>query len=639
MSRFIWNADTPHGQQHILSGNEATARGALEAGVQWVASYPGSPSVQIVECLAAVADQRNLYVEWSINEKVALEVTAAGSFTGLRALSVMKADGLNVALDFLTTLPLSGIRGGLVVVVSDDPGAHSSIKEQDSRYLAVAAHVPLLEPADPQEAKEMLPWAFDISETLQMPVIVRLVTRICHARSNVSLGAIETEQRTPRFDKNPGFITAGRFHLRTHERLLRLQPLFDQSHFNSYTGPRSPELTLITNSVSYHYTVEAIERLQVEQRVGILKLGTVWPLPEALVLKVLKRSSRVIFFEEIEPFLEDQVKALAAAHLKQLPAIDFYGKQSGHVPWVAKPRGIGELDPDIVTQALAAALGLEFELGSAAVRDKLNCLPDPPLPGRLPNFCAGCPHRASYWAIKNALSLDGRQGIVLGDIGCYALGVSPTGYQAIQTVHCMGAGVGLASGFGKLSQMGYSAPTLAVIGDSTFYHSGIPALINAKATGARYLCILLDNGTTAMTGHQPHPGSGCSATGEQACALPFEPLLSGLDIPVTLADPFDVDATIQTILDLINENELHVLVLQRACALQRNKTKSQPRVRVDPQKCLGDDCGCNRFCSRVFACPANVWDETTGQARIDEVVCTGCGVCAQLCPQNAIIID
>jgi indolepyruvate ferredoxin oxidoreductase alpha subunit len=638
MTVYDWNLDAP-GKRCMLTGNEAAARGALEAGAQVVASYPGSPSVQIVECLAAVGRERGLYAEWSINEKVALEVAAAGSFAGFRSLSVMKADGLNVAMDFLTTLPLSGVRAGLVIVVSDDPGAHSSVKEEDTRYLAPPAHIPLLEPSSPVEAKEMVSWAFEASEESRLPVIVRLVTRICHARSTVTLGPLVKGSVSPDFPSGAKFVTAARFHENVHKRLDLIRDRFLTSPFNRYEGPERPDLMLIVSGVSHLYAMEAVERLGAEGGVGIFKLGTLWPAPEHLILEILKRTDRVLFLEEIEPFIEDQVKIISAQHKQTTAHVGFMGKRSGDVPWVMKPRGMGEMDPDIATQALAKALEIPFIPGGDHLRERLRGLPEPHLPLRLPSLCAGCPHRASYWAIKSALAQDGRQGFVVGDIGCYTLGVMPSGYETVSTVHSMGSGVGLASGFGKLRELGFRQPVVAVIGDSTLYHAGIPPLINAKNSGSQYLCVILDNETTAMTGHQPHPGSGITAMGEAAHSLPIAELISGLGIPVTVRDTFHVNETIETVGDLLRQGGLQVLVLQGECALKGGKRGERPRFVVDTTRCLGDACGCAGLCSRVFSCPANLWDEASGKARIDEVLCVGCGVCAAVCPQGAIMKD
>ena len=638
MRKDCWSMDEP-GKRCVLSGNEAAARGALEAGVRMVASYPGSPSVQILECLTAIAADRQIYAEWSINEKVAVEVAAAGSFAGLRSMAVMKADGLNVALDFLTTLSLSGVRGGMVIVVSDDPGAHSSVKEEDSRYLALPAHTPLMEPSSPEETRDMVRAAFEISEKTGLPVMIRLVTRICHAKATLKLRRIKPTKGKADLPPQTRFVTAGRFHQQTHDRLALAEEVFESSPFNDTVGPEQPELWIFLTGVSHYYALEAIERLGLEEKVGVFKVGTLWPLPEKKVVDVLKQAKKVLFLEEVEPFLEDQIKILAAQHWQEIGAFSFMGKRSGDVPWVMKSRGMGEMDPDIATRAVAGALGIEFEPRTIQVKERGAPFPELVLPPRLPSLCAGCPHRASFWAIKSALALDGRNGFALGDIGCYALGVQPTGFQTLASVHAMGSGIGLASGFGKLKEMGFEQPAVAVIGDSTFYHAGIPALINAKNSGAGYLCIILDNETTAMTGHQPHPGSGVTALGEKAQAVSIESLGRALDIPLTIRDPYRIEETTETILHLLQDGGLQVLLLRRACALIAGKDGQKQHVYVDQEKCLGDACGCSRLCSRVFSCPANIWDEKSGKARIDEVLCTGCGVCAALCPEGAIIVD
>jgi indolepyruvate ferredoxin oxidoreductase alpha subunit len=638
MAEYDWNSNEP-GKSCMMTGNEAAARGALEAGVKLVASYPGSPSVQILECLAAVARERKIYAEWSINEKVALEVAAAGSFAGLRSLAVMKADGLNVAMDFLTTLPLSGIREGLVIVVSDDPGAHSSIKEEDTRYLAPPAHIPLLEPDSPRESKEMISQGFDISDRVGLPVIVRLVTRICHARATVSLGSIKPSKDRPWFPADAKFLTSARFHEDAHNLLDKARNEFSKSPFNCYNGPEKPDLTVFASGVSHVYAGEAVERLGVEERVGVFKIGTVWPLPEDMVLENLRRAQKVLFLEEIEPFLEDQTKILAAQHWEEIQPLEFLGKRSGDVPWVMKARGMGETDPDIATSIMADALGMKFTPAGAALREKACRMPPLELPLRAPSLCAGCPHRASYWAIKTALTLDGRDGFTVGDIGCYSLGVLPSGYETLKTIHSMGSGAGIASGFGALRRFGFNQPVIAVMGDSTLYHAGIAPLINAKNTGADFLCIVLDNDTTAMTGHQPHPGSGMNAEGELTPGIPMEQMFGGLGIPVTVADPYRLSDTVITILKLLEEEQLHVLILRRTCALKAGVQREFFRVYVDPDRCLGDQCGCGRLCSRVFSCPGNIWNEDAGKAVIDEMVCVSCGVCAEICPQGAILTE
>ena len=382
-----------------------------------------------------------------------------------------------------------------------------------------------------------------------------------------------------------------------------------------------------------------MERLGLADQVGILKIGTVWPLPRQLVLNRLSATSRVLFIEEFEPFLEDQTRILAAQHGKKIGPTEFMGRDSGFVPYVMKTRGMGEMDPDIATDALARAMEVEHQVFTPGFAAKLRALPEVDLPSRPPALCAGCSHRASFWEIKTALSKDERDGFILGDIGCYALGRGATGFFSVRTVFAMGSGLGLASGMGKLSELGMHQPAVAIVGDSTFFHAGIPPLLNAKMNQSDVLAIILDNSTTAMTGHQPHPGSRRNAMGEATTAISLEAVVEGLGIAVTIADPYQVDQTVKTIEDLLQQAGPRVLILRRECALLEARNLRQNRVWVEQDLCLGSDCGCNRLCMRVFSCPGNIWDDQADKALIDDVVCVGCGVCTQLCPEGAIKIE
>lgn len=623
--------DAP-GEVALLTGNEAVARGALEAGVHYATSYPGSPTAEILECIAAGAEKFDLYAEWSVNEKVAMEGAAAASFAGLRSITIMKCDGLNVAFDFLTSFSMAGCRGGMVIVVGDDPSAHSSAKEEDSRYLGRVAHVPVLEPANSAEAKEMVKAAFDLSEELRQPVLLRLVTRVCHASGNAVLGEFRRRPVKAYFPPDEKFLTWIEYHKVQEEKLARAAALAEASPFNRYVGPAEAPVLVITAGPSFYYAQEAVEKLGVAGEVGILKLGTIWPLPERLILSHLRAAEKIVFIEEVEPFLEENIKALAAQYWDEVGPLRFYGKKSGHVAG-ANGVGLGEMNPEQVLQALASVLG--------------RALPAPPQEGvawpeAVPRdlaFCPGCPHRASFWAVKVALELDGRQAVVLGDIGCYTLGKGRTGYYLLQTLHAMGSGVGLACGLGQLGRFGFTQPAVALVGDSTFYHAVVPALINGQYNQADFLCVVLDNEATAMTGHQPHPGLGVHVLGGPCTKVDLEELVRGLGIPVTVADPYRVEETVQTVLRLLQRRGPKVLVLRRACALVAAKRHRQVRVYVDQARCRGDACGCGRFCSRVFACPANIWDAERGRARIDEAICNGCGVCASLCPAGAIMVE
>ena len=630
------------GSRYLLMGNEAIARGALEAGVNVAAGYPGTPSSEIIETLAKTAEARNLYVEWSTNEKVALEVAAAASFAGLRSLAVMKQNGVNVASDFLLHLAGSGTRGGMVLIPCDDPGALSSINEGESRHFARLVEIPLLEPGDFQEAKDMVKWAFELSEELQSLVMLRSVTRLSHASGDVTFGDLPEAQPEAAFkcdgfilDPNEGAVISAPVdykHGQQHAKLKKAEALFEESPFNTYTGPEKPELLLITSSICNLYSKEAIKILGVEDRVGLLKLGTTWPIPPKLVGKHLGLTEKILIVEEVVCFLEDQVKIITAELGSQIGTKIFYGKRDGSLPMV------GELNPDHVVATLAKILGIEAETAPEDYTKRTQEAGFAGAPNRELTFCPGCPHRASFWSIHNCLELDNREGFVCGDIGCYTLAVLPAGFSTLKTVHAMGSGTGVASGFGKLGQFGMDQPVLSVCGDSTFFHSAIPALINAVHHKSDITMVLLDNSGTGMTGFQSHPGLTTDALGEDAPAIDPAEVCRAIGARVEIADPFDIETTQQTLLDLLqDEKGVKVLVLRQICALSpEKKGKKLYEMTLDQEVCVGENCGCNQLCTRIFRCPGLVWDHERKAAKLDEVICTGCGVCASICPSGAI---
>jgi indolepyruvate ferredoxin oxidoreductase alpha subunit len=634
------------GERALLMGNEAIARGALEAGVRVVAGYPGTPSSEIVERLAAVPAERGLYVEWSVNEKVALEVAAAGSFAGLRALCVMKQVGVNVAADFLLHLAACGTRGGMVLVSCEDPGALSSTNEGESRFYAQYMEVPLLEPGDFQQAREMTRWAFALSEQLGGVVMLRSVTRLSHASGDVVLGALPDGDAPraayrcdgPVLDPLTGPVvtlpnTVEAQHRRTHERLRRAAEVFEDSPFNTYAGPDAPELLIVTSSVCSLYSREAIDLLGAGDRVGLLQLGTTWPLPTRLVEAHLARAGAVLVVEEVLPFLEDNLKVLALDGAPRVGVRAIHGKRDGTLP------AEGELNPDRVAEALERLLGVTRTAVPEAYRVRAAELATAGAPPRSLNFCPGCPHRASFWLLNRALKLDHRGGFVCGDIGCYTMAAYPAGYQTAKTVHAMGSGAGLASGFGKLGGFGLDQPVVAVCGDSTFFHAVMPALANAVHNRADLTLVVLDNSSTAMTGFQPHPGLAQGAGGEPMPAIDIGAACRGLGARVHQADPFDAPGTLATLLAAIEAADgVDVVVLRQACALSpARKGYRAFRVRVEAAACVGRDCGCDRLCTRVFRCPGLAWDGAAGVARVDEALCTGCGFCAGVCPAGAIV--
>jgi len=631
MSSISQNAP---GKTVLLMGNEAIARGALEAGVKVCAAYPGNPSSEIIGGLAKVAEEMGLHVEWSINEKVALEVATAASFAGLRGLCAMKQNGLNVASDFLLNLNLSGCRGGLVLVVADDPAGVSSSNEEDSRIYAKLGDLPLFEPATFQEAKEMTRSAFELSEQLGLPVLIRSVTRVSHARGNVCLDELPKSSTKPRFENWLRFtpLPAIANHKLLHEKLNRAKEMAEKSPFNFYRGGEKPELLVVTSGSGWMYSLEALINLDVQDRIGVLKLGTTWPLPERFVLDHLKKADRILFVEEVDPFLENNVKELYAQNCVDLGLKTFFGKASKHIP------DVGDLSPEIVTNAIQNLLQISYESRPADYSLRAHEIAAQIVPARMLGFCPGCPHRATYWAVKIALALDGRDGFVLGDIGCYSLGMGPSGFAQMRTLHAMGSGTGLACGFGQLNRFGLEQPVVAVCGDSTFYHAAMPALANAYYNGSNFLLLLLDNSATAMTGFQPHPGTGETATGGEAPVIDLRAICKVFGAHVEVVDPFDVASTVETILRLLEDKKgVKVLIMKRQCALVSAKhQKRLYRVAVEEERCLGETCGCNRLCTRVFKCPGLMWDRQTGKACIDEAICTGCGVCSEICPASAI---
>lgn len=630
----IIKLDQP-GKELLLMGNEAVARGALEGGVKVAAAYPGTPSSEIIASLVDVAQDMDLYVEWSINEKVALEVTAAAAFSGLRTICAMKQNGLNVASDFLLSLNLMGIQdGALVLITCDDPSAHSSNNEQDSRLYAKMAGLPLLEPATFQEAKEMTRWALEISERIGYVCMMRGVTRISHARGNVTLGELPPTQVKPHFDKSKPRVTmpALQRHKDLYESLGQYQDLFERSAFNRYDGPQNPELLIITCGSGWLYSQEAVEILGLEQAVGILKIGTTWPLPQELIVTHLTKTDNVLIIEEIDPFLEGNVKEIAANVAMTIGPKTFFGKHSQHIPFY------GEMNTDRVIDALQKIMHLSYATMDPVFADRA-AEAKKFVPGRALSFCPGCPHRASLWSIKNALQLDNREGFVTGDIGCYALGRIATGFSISKTNGAMGTGTGLASGFGKLGRFGFNQPVISLCGDSTFFHAAMPALANASYNRSNLIMVILDNSATAMTGFQPHPGVGNDSR-EEVNPIAIEGVCRAFGASVTVADPFNLQDTKQKLLGMLQDPVVgaKVLILQKKCALLRLKEEKPPyRMQIDAQKCLGEDCGCNRYCTRVFKCPGLVWEQSAGKARIDDVICVGCGVCGEVCPQGAIL--
>jgi indolepyruvate ferredoxin oxidoreductase alpha subunit len=496
----------------IMSGNEAIARGALEAGIGFCSSYPGTPSTGITSTLMKDATEHDIYVEWSVNEKVALEAAAGASWAGIPAICPMKSLGLNVAADFLLNLNLSGIgKGGLVVVVCDDPRGHSSSNEQDSRFYAKAAYLPLLEPSTCQQAKDIIPYAFELSTRFEIPVIVRSTTRLCHSRATVKLGEIPKRKWRVTDSLPERLYNVPNPHLRHRDLLEKLELVskeFENCEWNNLDSRDKTELLTISTGVCHRYVEEAVELLE-DNKVGCMSLVTTHPLPKEFLLNAMKGIERVLFVEEIDPFVEDDVRSLAANHpVGEMP--QFHGKRTGNVP------AFGEMNADILSESIARIQGVSYESLDAetlAAVEKAREL----LFSRSLTFCAGCTHRNVYYAIRKVRKRLKGKLVVAGDIGCYSLGVFYD--KSMNTMQAMGSGIGTACGLGQLGRFGFDSKVLAVAGDSTFFHACIPALVNAKHKNADITFVILDNATTAMTGFQSHPGSGNQAKNESHVSI------------------------------------------------------------------------------------------------------------------------
>jgi len=601
------------GRKSLLLGNEAFARGVLEAGLAFASSYPGTPSSEVPNTLFAIQDKAGLYMEFAINEKVAMEATGAAAISGVRSLTTMKHVGMNVAADPMMTFAYTGVRGGMVIYNADDPGMHSSQNEQDNRYFAKFSGLPLLEPANAQEMKEMACYAFDLSEQLQIPVIVRSTTRIAHSRGVVEYGEMRPVQPKGHFEKRPHELvalpaTTPAMHRNLLDKQQKAEEIANQSSFNRVTGQGT--LGIICSGVSRAYCADAVLELGIQDKVSLLNLGMSNPLPEEKIAGFLKDKTKVLVVEELEPFLEENARCVA---------------QKAGVQCQIAGKGVGRLsrmleyDPAMVREAIA----LYFTNGSTPLKP-LDLSDRPPLPSRPPNLCPGCPHRMTYYAVKQVA---GDDVIFSNDIGCYGLGFFPP-YQMNDSAICMGASASMAAGYATATDQ----PVIAFIGDSTFFHSGMTGLANAVFNNHKFILVILDNSITAMTGHQPTPAMDPELAGLTLSHIDIEDVARGLGVKnVQVVRPKNLKKTAAVFQEALEYEGVSVIISREPCPLYmgRLKKKAKKVFTVNREKCQF-----HRKCITEFACPAfYIENQKVG---INPELCVGCAVCAQVCPEGAI---
>ena len=603
------------GEQVLLLGNEAIARGAIEAGVAFATTYPGTPSSEISLALFQMSQESDLYFEYSTNEKVALEVAAAAANSGLRSMAVMKHVGVNVAADALVTLAYVGVKGGLVIISADDPFMFSSQNEQDNRYYGKLSGLPVLEPSSVEEAKEMVAYAFDLSETLQEPVIFRTTTRINHSTGTVTMGTAKNRVTKGDFSKDPfNYVTVPAVSRRLHVKLLKhieeAEKLSEKSEYNFSTG--SGDWGIICNGVCYNYVSDAIKDLDIEDKLKVLRIGFSNPMPKVQIKAFLKTCSKVLIVEEGEPVMEESVKAFAQ---EEKLTLEIRGKGEDLFS------RLYEFSPAQVRQCIAAYFSIDY---TPAQQVDISDVPE--IPQRPPNLCAGCSHRATYYIIKQAT--EGLATIYPTDIGCYTLGLLPPLSMADFLI-CMGSSVGTGCGFSKATDK----KVISFIGDSTFFHSGIPGLINAVFNNHNFTLVILDNSTTAMTGHQPHPGVDMQRLNLDGYnRVSIESVVRGVGVKnVTVIKPFKIKKSIEAVRQAINFEGVSVIISEEICTLYAKALKLQKgRPFYISSKCRN-----HRDCINQLGCPAFFLEGD--RIKIDPVLCVGCAVCAQICPENAIL--
>ncbi len=596
-------------KKELLLGNEAIARGLFENGCLVATSYPGTPASEILTHMAKLKTQQKLkaHVQWAINEKVAFEIAYAGAISGLRACVAMKQVGLNVASDPLMSAAYMGVKGGFIVISADDPGPHSSQTEQDSRLMAMMAKIPVLDPDSPEMAGELIKNAYEISEKFQIPVMVRPTTRICHSRQDILLKNIPEGDKKPEFEKNPPrWAATPKFRFKLHKELeAKLEKIASYEKTKpEFINPHAKGKKLIVASgVAAAHVKEILDDLGLMDSLPFCRVIQPYPLHPGFMSMVSEKFEKILVIEETMPVIEMQLADK--------------NKVSGKMNNVVS--AVGELTPEKIEKIIAGFSGIKFQEKTL-----------PHAAGTRPTLCAGCPHRAAFFAIKKAA----KKGIYTSDIGCYTLGLN---LGAVDTVLCMGAAISQASGFYQAYKDEEKPPDIvATMGDSTFFHSGIPALIDAVVQNIGFVLVILDNRTTAMTGNQPTPATGLGAANEPLKSVNIESIVKGCGIGFCkTGDPYDFEnfkELVKKAVDYSRKKGPAVVISRHPCLLDRlYKTDGLKKEIIINEKC--DGCG---YCVDQFECPALVFDNEKEVVNIDAGLCTGCGVCISVCPKGSI---
>ena len=616
--------------KQMIMGNQAIALGALKAGVNLVAGYPGTPSSEIIEFISKYKEKTGTYVEWSVNEKAAAEVAAGASYAGSRTLITMKQVGLNVAADPVMCLSYVGVKGGMVIVSADDPGPISSQTEQDTRNFAQFSKLPCLDPSTPLEAFEMVQEAFELSERYNTPVILRPTTRVDHSYESLEMPELAPCRTPGSFEKDTArWVIFPRLSYNSHKRIFDrnehiLPEEFSKSKWN-FIANSTPNkaLSFAAGGISYCYLQEALSILKSRypqnealQSAQILKIGTPYPFPAPLAEDFLKNAGQITVFEELDPVIEQNLILLCG---KKNISCKISGKLDGTVPEA------GELNVEIITKIIENQLGLTSKSEKKAEK--------PELPVRPPVLCAGCPHRGAFYAVKQAMK--GKKTVYCGDIGCYTLGNAQP-LDMTDTCLCMGADITMAQGFYHNEPDRYC---FSFIGDSTFFASGITGVVNAVYNQSRQVICILDNSTTAMTGHQPHPGTGVTMMGEIVEKISIPKILEAIGVnPIIEVDPFDQKKAVEAVKNASESKSVSAVIFKSPCISIASKLgyKFSGAKCVDSAKCIG----CQK-CIKELGCPAlSVSAECNAKVKkiveIDKSLCTGCGLCSSVCPAAAI---